>query len=114
MLLLSSCYNDKIQELYPSTPTTTCDTNTVTYSATILPIIKASCSISGCHDATTVAGGYNYSTYAGLYVNVQNNRLMGALNHTTGYFAMPLNAPALTSCQISQFTAWINKGAPNN
>ena len=114
MVFLSSCYNDKIQELYPGPPAAICDTSMVTYSGTILPIIKSNCSVSGCHDATSVAGGYDYSTYAGLYVNVRNNRLLGALNHKTGYFAMPQNAPSLSSCEINQFTTWINRGAPNN
>ena len=116
MVFLSSCYNDKIQELYPSSPSTSCDTSAVTYSGTILPIIRANCSVSGCHPVGDPSH-YDFNTnngYDGVKLSVTNNRLLGAINHTYGYLPMPQTGGSISTCQINQFVAWINKGAPNN
>ncbi len=116
IVLLSTtegCYYDKAQLLYP---TSTCDTTNVTYSGTIKPVINAYC--SSCHSTAagpTSGAGYILDTYAGFYdATVTKNRLMGSVNHASGYSAMPKGGGQLTSCTLSQFQAWINAGAKNN
>lgn len=109
--LLSSCYNDKEELLYPSPA---CDTSNVHYNYTIKPIIDNSCAIAGCHNANTQAGGYNLSSYAGLQSAAQNGSLVGSITHASGYAAMPRNTQPLPDCEIKQIQAWVNMGAPNN
>ncbi|MGN6569774.1 MAG: hypothetical protein ACTHJ0_17565 [Flavipsychrobacter sp.] len=118
MAWLGSCYNDKADQLYV-TPynggnSGTCDTTNVTYSGTIAPIFSQNCNVSGCHDAATKAGGYDYSNYNGVVASITSNRLLGAINHASGYFPMPQNTAKLSSCDINKITAWVNKGYQNN
>jgi hypothetical protein len=111
---LQACYNDKADQLYGVKTSTGCDTSSVTYSGTIKAIMDQNCSISGCHDATTQANGYNFSTYSGLATSIQLNRLLGAINQENGYFAMPQSGGKLASCDIDKITAWVHNGYPNN
>ena len=113
VLILQGCYYDKADKLYPASGIS-CDTSNITYSTTIKGILQANCAISGCHDASSQAGGYDYTTYAGFVVTIQSNRLLGAINHLNGYFAMPETGSKLSDCDISKITAWVNNGYPNN
>ena len=109
--LFTSCYYDNAEELYPSTG---CDTSNVTYTNSVRPIVAQNCALSGCHNGQTIAGGYNLEAYAGIKQIVDNNRLLGTINHETGYSPMPQNRPKLSDCNIAIITKWVNAGAPNN
>lgn len=113
-LIFAGCYNDTVEELYPATNNngTGCDTASVTYSSSIKPIVDSKCATSGCHDAATVGGGYNMSTYDG--VKAASARIMGAIRQETGYSAMPKSANKLDDCSIAKFDKWIAEGAQNN
>jgi hypothetical protein len=118
-ILVAACYNDKYAQLYPvKTTTTICDTTTVSYATDLVPIINASCAISGgCHDAAGKSvSGYDFTTYAGLQQVANATVLLNDLNWTpVGSFNdMPKNAGKLSSCDINKFTAWVNQGALNN
>jgi hypothetical protein len=117
-LLLGSCYNDKGDQLYVNPynggGSTTCDTTNVTFAGTIMPIFSQNCNVSGCHDGATKAGGFDYSNYPGVTASITSGRLLGAINHESGYFPMPQNTAKLSSCDINKITAWVNKGYPNN
>jgi len=89
-----------------------CDTNLITYTARIRPIIDNWC--IGCHTATNAGGGYDLTTYAGLVSSVTNARLMGTLRNQSGYSAMPKNTSALTDCDINAIQKWINTGYLQN
>lgn len=112
--IVAGCYNDKADALYPSTGSTTCDTTTVTFATQVLPIMVANCAISGCHDASSVQGGYDLSSYNGVKQSVDNQRLLGSINWENGYQAMPQNTVKLTQCDINKITRWVNTGALNN
>lgn len=115
VVVLAGCYNDKYDELYPQTTTgggTTCDTSNVTFSQTIKPILDSKCAISGCHDAATLAGGYNFTTYSG--VNAAKSRLVGAITWQSGYSQMPKGMNKLDDCSIVKVTKWVNDGAKDN
>ena len=88
-----------------------CDTSNVTFSGTIFPVIQANC--LGCHSGSVLSGGVNLSNYDGVFNVVIDGRLYGAVNHLSGYTAMPLGGQ-LSDCEISQINFWINDGAPNN
>lgn len=55
LLVLSGCYYDIEEELYPgSGGGLACDTTGVTFPVDIMPILNSQCATSGCH---TVSGG---------------------------------------------------------
>jgi hypothetical protein len=116
---ISSCYNDKYDKLYPPAAATTCDTATITYSHDIAPIIASGCYSpgNGCHDAAgSSVSGYNYTTYDGLIVNIQDGALLPDINFTPtkGHNSMPKGGNQLAQCDINKITRWVNQGYPNN
>lgn len=120
-VVVSSCYNDKYDKLYPATPatTTTCDTTTITYAHDIQPIIAANCYNvgGGCHDAAgSSTSGFNYTTYAGLVVNITDGSLLTDINFTPtrGHNPMPKGGTQISACDINKITRWVNQGYQNN
>ncbi len=111
ILVFSSCYNRKAADLYPST--TVCDTTSVTYSGTILPIMQQHCAISGCHTGPGTANGLDYRQYSDLAVVASNGQLIPAIKHT-GPDPMPKDMPMLDACSINEIVRWVNEGYPNN
>lgn len=111
LLLLGSCYFDKEETLYPSG---NCVTTAIRYSETIKPIMDENCSIPGCHNATTIAGGYDFTGYNDLKRSAGNGSLLGSITHDAGFALMPEGRPKLSDCKISQIRSWIDGGALNN
>ncbi len=109
-----SCYYDKQDLLYPDGKTP-CDTTAVAkFASDVLPIMNASCNASGCHNTASAGGGIILDTYAGVKTQAANGRLMGSMNQTGGYSAMPRGASKLNSCTLIKIQQWINSGTPNN
>ena len=121
-VIISSCYNDKYDKLYPNIPVTTvtCDTTTISYTTDIKPIIVASCYSpgNGCHDATGASvSSYDYqSSITVLQSNALAGWLVSDINFapTRGHNNMPKNGTQLSACDINKITRWVNEGAPNN
>jgi len=109
-LLLGGCYFDKEEKLY----TSTCATTDIRYSNIVKPIVDQNCSVSGCHNTTTLAGGYDLTTYSGLKTIADNGQLLGSITHASGFSAMPQGREKLSDCQISQIRTWVDGGALNN
>ena len=113
LLGLTACYQDKKDQLYPA-PDGGCDTTmAATYSGVVKPILQSNCALSGCHDATA-SGGVNLTGIAGAQTIATDGRLVGVINHASGYLPMPKDAAKLDACNILQITRWVNSGAPNN
>lgn len=112
-ILLTGCYNDNEEDLYPNN---TCNTTNVTYTLTVKPIIQANCAISGCHTVASApsSAGIQLEDYTGLKAIVTSNQLLGAINHESGFSAMPKNAGKLSSCALNQIKKWVDDGALNN
>lgn len=106
---VSACYYDVEEELYP---TTECETNEVTYSAVVLPIIDNNC--YACHDAANNFGGIILESYEELKPYVDNGSLLSVIRHESGFSPMPKNRAKLLDCDIAKIEEWINQGAPNN
>ena len=107
MTILGSCYYD----IEPNPGT--CDTSNVTYSGTIAGIIQSNgCLSADCHGGNNPLSGIRLSDYNS--VKAMETRLFGAVNHSTGFVAMPQNAGKISQCEIDKIQAWINAGAPNN
>jgi len=92
--------------------TATCDTVNVTFSASVLPVLKTYC--VGCHSAASPSAGIDLSTYAAVKVYAANGRLMGSITHAVGYKPMPSSTSKLGACEINQIKAWVTKGILNN
>jgi hypothetical protein len=112
IVAFTSCYNDKSDVLYPKP--NKCDTTNVSFAADVLPVLLNNCGSSGCHDAATKTYGYDFSSYEGASAAAGYTRLLGTINHTDGYSAMPKGLPKLDDCSINKITRWVNTGAKNN
>ncbi len=88
-----------------------CDTTNITYSGTIAPLIQNAC--YGCHSGSAPSGNVLLTSYANVLTQVQNGMLKGDVTNTGGFHVMPPTGQ-LSPCDVSAFTIWIAKGAPNN
>lgn len=114
VVLFQSCYYDKADLLYPDGKVP-CDTTAVAkFSADVLPIMNASCNSGGCHNTASAGGGVILDTYNGVKTQATNGRLMGSMNQTGAYSAMPKGGSKLNSCTLAKIQQWINTGTPNN
>lgn len=110
--MFSSCYYDKEDYLYG---TTTCNASGASFSATVLPIMNQRC--NSCHSSNAAASagaGIILDNYNSVKTYVTNGKLLGSINHSSGYSPMPKGGGSLTSCEIAKVTDWVNSGAPNN
>lgn len=90
----------------------TCSTTGMSFSRDIQPIFNANCTT--CHNSTYANGGQNLTTHAGVVNATDNGKLLGVINHTAGYPAMPQGGAKLSDCNISKITAWISQGKLDN
>ncbi len=104
--LLSSCYYDNEEDLYPKEDV---NNKEVTYSKNIEPIINNNCATSGCH----VPGGNGQGLLV-TYDQVRAIALNGKLkNRVIDRMDMPSSQP-LPAREMDMILTWINQGAPNN
>jgi hypothetical protein len=89
-----------------------CDTLNVTYSGTIRPLLQTKC--QGCHQGSSGGGGVDLSTYTGVASAVFSGRLMGSVEHLSGFSPMPKNGAKLPDCDLAKLRIWVNAGYPNN
>jgi len=111
---LPGCYYDSEEKLYPQL-STSCDLTNVTYAATVTPILQASC--YSCHsnsNAASSGGGVKIQNYADVVILANNGKIMGTINHASGFQAMPQGGGKLADCEISQLQKWIDNGKLNN
>jgi cytochrome c5 len=112
--ILSGCYYDSEEALY-GTPNTVCNTAVTRFSSEIKPILQSSC--LSCHSnsaATGSGGGIKLQDYADVKASVLNGKLVGSIEHRSGYSAMPKGGGKLTDCNIAIINAWISKGTLND
>ncbi len=110
LIMVSSCYYDNEEYLYPDP--TPCDTTNVTYSGSVAPVMAANC--NGCHSSSSPSAGIITDNYNSLKVVADNGKLQGAINHQSGYSPMPKGGNKLNACDLTKIDIWINAGAPNN
>ena len=109
LLLFASCYYDNEEALYP-TLRTSCDTTNVTFSGTIVTILRNNCYT--CHSNANAAFGGNIRLEAIEDVKTNSAKLIVAIKQT-GTKPMPPSGK-LKACSIIQFDIWIGKGMVNN
>lgn len=108
-VLLTGCYYDVEEVLYPAG---TCKTDNMSYVTNIEPILQRNCYV--CHSAAANTANITLEGYEPLLTYVTNGRLLGAIRHESGFVAMPQNASKLIECDIAKIEQWIADGAPNN
>lgn len=106
---ITSCYYDKEEILFPQS---VCDTIAITFNRSVVPILSSNC--YSCHAGNTPSAGIALDTYAGVKLQADNGKLVGAISHAAGYSPMPKNTNQLSACIISQIKKWVTAGAPNN
>lgn len=89
-----------------------CDTTTVTYSGSIVPIMQTYC--NGCHSGASPGGGIDLTSYTGVSNSAIDGSLYGSVIHDNNWSAMPKNSAQLPQCKIDQIRIWITNGYPNN
>ncbi len=89
-----------------------CDTNNVTYSGSIKPLLVKRC--LNCHTGATPRGDISLTNYEDVFLKVENGGLVGVIEHKAGYTAMPYGGQKLPDCEIDLIRIWIRDGAKNN
>ncbi len=107
-LSLNSCYYDNEEDLYLGS--NTCDTTNVTYAAKVAPIFGGYC--NSCHSGSNPGGNIVTDNYASVKANI--TRISGAINHQSGFLAMPQSGGKLSPCDLTKIDIWIRTGMPNN
>ena len=106
VLAISGCnYNDE-EDLYGAT----CDTNNVTYSASVAPIFATYC--NSCHGGVSQNGGIQTDTISYVRANIKSIR--GAINWDPKYLNMPKDGAKLPACDLAKIEIWFRNGMPDN
>ena len=111
ILLMPACIWDNLEELYPHIPD--CDTTGVSFSNDIVPILSNNC--YSCHsnvNAPSFGGGLRLEDHPDVAGYSERN--IGAINHDTGFLAMPQGGDKLDACSILLIEAWTQAGTPDN
>ncbi len=113
---LAGCYYDSEEALLGKPgEVTPCDTTVTNFSAQVKPILLSNC--YSCHSNAHAAGsgsGIRLQDYPDVKFFADNGKLVGTIQHTSGYYAMPLNGGQLTPCEINTIKLWIKRGTLNN
>ncbi|RCK80211.1 MAG: hypothetical protein OZSIB_3393 [Candidatus Ozemobacter sibiricus] len=94
------------------------------FARNILPIFMVNCSIVGCHDDGTAAGGLRLNSYANVMKGSRYGAVIYPYDAQTSKLVrrikgietprMPKNRPALSTSDQGLIANWINGGARNN
>lgn len=107
-MMLISCSKDNEATLGKGI----CDTLSMSFANSIQPIFNENC--ISCHNSSNLSGGQDLTNYPGVVHATENGKLLGVINQSDGFPAMPQGAAKLSDCNISKITAWINQGMLNN
>lgn len=111
------CVYNNEEELYGNKPSDNCNTENVTYTGIIKPILTARC--YSCHSnsaANSFGAGINLENFNELTLKVTSGKLLGVITHSPGFQPMPQpqGAVKLDDCSIEKIRTWINNGAKND
>jgi mono/diheme cytochrome c family protein len=114
LLVFSSCYYDKEEELYPDAIAAGCDTSNVRYSVEIKAIFDSRC--VSCHSGVNPSGNIRLDSYQEVktYIDATNTKLVSSIVQDGNASAMPQGQPKLSDCDIGKIKIWVNAGYPEN
>lgn len=109
-LFLQSCYYDNEVYLYRAGGSA-CDTTTVTYSGTIVPILNN----NGCISCHPLNSGHAtiITDYASVKALATSGLLVNSVNGN-GIPLMPQNGQKMPACTLAKISKWVRDGALNN
>lgn len=91
---------------------TDCTLTNSTYNLQVKPLLERYC--TSCHAGNLLSGGINLGTYETLLLVAKNGRLLGSIQHQSGYSPMPQGGNKLSTCDIDLVKRWIEAGAKND
>lgn len=109
---LSGCYYDKEELLYPGSCTAPASP---VFATDILPLLNSRC--NSCHSSASSSGsggGNILDSYTEVKKQADSGKLLGSIQHASGYSAMPKNSGKIPACEIQKIQNWISSGALNN
>jgi PBP1b-binding outer membrane lipoprotein LpoB len=104
IVVFFSCSKDKVTNTLPDPNCT----DTVSFNATVLPIIQQNC--VSCHDVGN-STGYTFSNHTNI--SNQSSAILGSMQGQ-GYSMMPQGGPALPDSTIQFIKCWVSQGKLNN
>lgn len=111
LLLLSGCYYDNEETLYPGSGN--CEQVEVKFSVHVWPVLQANGCVN-CHSGQAPSGNISLENYSAVKIQALNGKLYGSISHSSGFSPMPKGGNKMTTCNISRIKAWIDAGALNN
>lgn len=112
LLVLSACEYQVADKVQPVIDPPACNTESVTFAATIQPMLSQSC--GSCHSGGSASAGVRLDSYTSIKQVAQSGKLIGVISHAKGFSPMPQGGTKLSDCKIAQVQAWVNQGLPNN
>lgn len=105
MFSLAGCKKEAVTEY-------DCAAITPTYTNDIVEIMENSCAIINCHNFGSAQGGVTLGDYQGVKNAAANDRLLGAVQHKSGYRKMPQGGDQLPDSLIERLSCWVQNGMP--
>ena len=104
--LLTSRINDTVAQVPFDTTASfgVCDSTKINYNEHIKPIMTKYC--VSCHSTALKLGGYDLSNYAGALVPAKSGKLLGSVQHATGFIPMPSVSQFISNCEILLIKRW--------
>lgn len=107
----SSCTYDNLEDLnYDNN----CPDQIISLEKDIIPIFDLHCNNNICHGGAFPQGRIGLTSYKRILEVVEDDRLLGSINHTPGFDPMPLNSNKLSDCEIFIIQQWVDQGALEN
>ncbi|MEZ4944030.1 MAG: hypothetical protein R2804_00750 [Cyclobacteriaceae bacterium] len=107
---VGGCYFDVESTLYPEASCV--PVSSPTYSVDVVPLLNTYC--NSCHSGDFASAGVRLDGYNYVKTYVDNKKLMGSINWSSGFSPMPKDASKLNACTTDKINQWILSGALNN
>lgn len=108
ILLLSSIFFlccEKDETINFAGPNYNCDTNNVSFTLIIKPLIERNC--KGCHNSSRQFAGIVLETYNDIKATAKSGKLVKSLYGSMRQYIS-------NDCDIAKVQAWVNQGFLNN
>lgn len=116
-ILIYACKHDMISANVSQTPVpiTNPASDSVCFSADVLPLFQSYCGSKGCHGSGSAEEGVSLETYFNIMKGISpgnptNSKYFSVI--TKGEMP-PKNSPQLSSAQVAVLQKWITQGAKN-
>lgn len=105
------CKDDEEPQKTPATTTDTTKVDIIRYSDNIKTLLDSNCNQPYCHSNGASIG--SLASYEDAKAFVAVGRIKGAINHETGFSAMPKNGDKLSEANIARIETWITQDTLN-